>query len=160
MNSPHPADSPGVWFPPPFIYLTTFGVSWWLNRVWPTQLISESFVADSALVAKPLVVAGVVLAMAGLFSFAKHRTTIEPSKKASKLITDGLYRISRNPIYLGFTAMYLAATLRTNNTWALLCLLPVLAIMNRHVIAREERHLTAVFGDSYRAYCQKVRRWL
>lgn len=100
------------------------------------------------------------MTFAGIYGFARHRTALVPSRRASHLITSGVYRLSRNPIYLGFASMYLGAALRYDLAWTLPLLLVVLWIMNRYVIAREEEHLTAVFGDDYRSYCRRVRRWI
>ena len=160
MPNANPRHSPGVRVPPPLIYAAAFGIGWGLNQLWPLAILPAAFTDTSAWVAKPLAAAGAILALVSLSRFAKYRTAVAPSMGASTLITGSLYRLSRNPIYLSFTLIYLGATLRTNIAWALLGLPPVLWIMNRHVIAREEQHLTAVFGEDYLAYCRSVRRWL
>ena len=79
---------------------------------------------------------------------------------STTVVTTGLYRLSRNPIYLGLAALYLGLAFAANSGWAVILLLPILAVMRYGVIAREERYLEAKFGDDYRAYKARVRRWL
>jgi protein-S-isoprenylcysteine O-methyltransferase Ste14 len=160
MSSEDRSNSPGVHVPPPLIYLAGFAAGWGLHQLWPIELVPESMTAAAGVTAAVLVTVGSVLAFAGLYGFARYRTALVPSMRASHLITTGVYRLSRNPIYLGFTWLYLGAALHNDVAWTLPFLLVVSWVMNRYVIAREEQHLTAVFGDAYRDYCRRVRRWL
>ena len=92
--------------------------------------------------------------------FRKKRTTIDPHGNAIYLAQEGLYRVSRNPMYLGITTAFLGLGLAFASPW-LFVLTPVMAIALRKLaIEREERHLEARFGDAYRAYRRQVRRWL
>ena len=77
-----------------------------------------------------------------------------------RIIRGGPYRFTRNPMYLGMTSMYLGVTLCKNWAWPVFCLPFVWWVMNAYVIAREERYLEAKFGDDYRRYKARVRRWL
>lgn len=164
-----PADSarhrsPGVLVPPPLIYIAAFVTALGLNRVWPMGLLPAGASAGTAAwmerAAEGLLILGVIPLLFGVFGFVRHRTAISPAARATTLITGGPYRFSRNPIYLAFTLLYLGAALRSNVLWTLTLLLVVLVVMSRFVIAREEQHLTAVFGEPYRAYCRDVRRWI
>ncbi|MFI5210728.1 MAG: methyltransferase family protein, partial [Gemmatimonadales bacterium] len=69
-------------------------------------------------------------------------------------------RFSRNPMYVGMTLLYLGIALWANSLWPLLLLPAVLVVMRRGVIAREEAYLERRFGDEYRSYRARVRRWL
>ena len=74
-------------------------------------------------------------------------TTIRPDKATAKLVTDGPFRFSRNPLYLALTLMYAGFALIANSVWALFLLLPVILIMSRFVIRREEEYLARTFGE-------------
>jgi protein-S-isoprenylcysteine O-methyltransferase Ste14 len=115
----------------------------------------------------PQLVAGAVLLLLGLGVmlwgiraqlFA--RTTIMPHRSARALVTTGPFRFTRNPTYLGLVAMYLGVAVVLNDAWPLVLLPFVLVTMTSWVIVREEAHLLDAFGDEYRAYCSRVRRWI
>ena len=91
-----------------------------------------------------------------------HRagTNIRPDLPTTALVTEGPFRFTRNPLYLGLTLMYAGIALLIPGTWPLLLLVPVLLVMRWGVIAREERYLERKFGEPYRAYLGRVRRWL
>jgi protein-S-isoprenylcysteine O-methyltransferase Ste14 len=95
-----------------------------------------------------------------LVTLVRHRTTFHPDREASRLVVAGPYRFSRNPIYLGLTAVYAGAALLANTLWAILLLPLVLIIVATQVIGREERYLARTFGEDYSEYCRRVRRWL
>jgi protein-S-isoprenylcysteine O-methyltransferase Ste14 len=107
-----------------------------------------------------LVAAGTALFLWALRVFFLARTGIMLQKPATALMRQGPYRWSRNPQYVAFVAMYIGAALVTNTVWPLLLLAPVLAIVIRLVIAREERYLRRTFGASYDQYCRDVGRWV
>jgi protein-S-isoprenylcysteine O-methyltransferase Ste14 len=87
-------------------------------------------------------------------------TTIRPDKPTAKLVTDGPFRFSRNPLYLALTLMYAGLALMANSIWALLLLFPVTLVMSRFVIRREEEYLARTFGEEYEHYQKNVRRWI
>lgn len=76
------------------------------------------------------------------------------------MVTNGPYRFTRNPMYLGFTLLYLGAAFWVNTAWPVILLPLVLAVMHYGVIVREEAYLERVFAEEYRTYRQRVRRWL
>lgn len=71
-----------------------------------------------------------------------------------------MYAITRNPIYLGMAVAYVGAGLALGTGWVIGTLVPMIVVMNRGVIAREERYLTRLFGAEYETYRRRVRRWL
>ncbi|MEO1205781.1 MAG: isoprenylcysteine carboxylmethyltransferase family protein [Pseudomonadota bacterium] len=90
----------------------------------------------------------------------KHRTTIMPHRSADSLVTDGPFAWRRNPIYLGDVFLFLAAAEVTKNVWFAI-LVPVFMIAVTYLaILPEERHLEGKFGDAYRDYKERTRRWL
>jgi protein-S-isoprenylcysteine O-methyltransferase Ste14 len=95
---------------------------------------------------------------AGLFH--RLRTAIIPFKPASRLVTSGIYRWTRNPMYLGMALIYAGVAILFDSPVALLLLVAVVVIIQRSVIAREEAYLERAFGDEYRVYKGRVRRWM
>ncbi|AZC23973.1 MULTISPECIES: isoprenylcysteine carboxylmethyltransferase family protein [Pseudomonas] len=112
--------------------------------------------------ALPLVCVGVGVALAGVVSFRRARTTVNPLKpgNASALVTSGIYRYTRNPMYAGFALCLLAWGLYLANPLALLGVPGFVLYMNRWQIGPEERALGQLFGSDFTAYQQQVRRWL
>ncbi len=109
-----------------------------------------------------LLAVGVLCVAAGVIAFARQRTTVDPTRpeNAARLVTGGVYRITRNPMYLGMLIILLTALLKWGAYSA--ALVPPLFVwsMNRGQIRREEAALETLFGDAYRAYTRRVRRWL
>jgi protein-S-isoprenylcysteine O-methyltransferase Ste14 len=87
-------------------------------------------------------------------------TSPNPMRATTTLVTAGPYRISRNPIYVGYVFLQIGIALLKGSAWLLAMLVPVLILVDRLVVAREESYLEARFGDAYRAYRDRVRRWL
>jgi protein-S-isoprenylcysteine O-methyltransferase Ste14 len=107
-------------------------------------------------------VAGLGTAMAGVVAFRAHRTTVDPLRPdgATSVVSSGIYRVSRNPMYLGFALMLAAWAVQLGATVALVGLPLFVLYMNRFQILPEERLLTKKFGDQYLAYMRTVRRWI
>ena len=143
--------------PPPSLYAGAYLAGLALERLRPLP-------HPPAVVARPLGAAllalGAALPAAGAALFRRRRTSVLPHRPTSALVTSGPYRLTRNPMYVGFTLAHAGLALRQGSTWALLGLVPALAAVDRLVIAREERYLTRAFGEPYRAYTARVRRWL
>jgi len=158
-------DHAGVRFPPPLLYLGAliagFAGDWLLRNAGVRRLAGLGlarpvrFPAGFALAA-----VGLVLMIAGARLFLKAGTNIRPDRPASRLMTSGIYRFTRNPMYLGMTILYAGLALAFDSLIAFLLLPIVLTIMQTQVIAREERYLEARFGDDFRSYREWVRRWL
>ncbi|NCT82962.1 MAG: isoprenylcysteine carboxylmethyltransferase family protein [Comamonadaceae bacterium] len=109
-----------------------------------------------------LVLAGAAVALAGVVAFRKHRTTVNPftPEQSSSLVSTGIYRFSRNPMYLGFLLALAGISVFLAN-WASALLIPVfVAYMNRVQIQPEERALKQRFGQEFATYSATVRRWL
>jgi protein-S-isoprenylcysteine O-methyltransferase Ste14 len=93
-------------------------------------------------------------------AFRRAGTPLSVFKPAKKLLTTGPYLRTRNPIYLSFAWIYLGFAFWTASLWPFLFLIPLVITINRLVIAREEAHLEARFGQDYRDYKARVRRWM
>lgn len=151
---------PGVRFPPPFLYVAGFLVGLalerWIWRISPPNVIRGLFVIAGWIG----ILGGLLLAAWGLAVFFRLRTAIVPIHPASRLVTSGPYRFSRNPMYVGLSALYLGLAFLFNVVWPILVFPFVLIALYRLVIRREERYLTDAFGEAYTLYRQRVRRWL
>lgn len=152
-------DVPGVIAPPPLIYLGFLLLGWGLGQVLPDPGLGLETLWRRG-VAVVLIVAGLVIDGAAAGHFRRLGTRVEPWHPSTVLATDGLYRFSRNPIYLGFALAYVGFAVAMDSLFALALLMPCLLVVDRLVIAREERYLAARFGAAYADYRQRVRRWL
>ncbi len=152
------ADHPGVIAPPPVIFLGFFALGLALEWAWPTHMGIEP-VFRLALAAVLIALAG-FLGVTGIRAFRRAGTNIPPHKPALAIVTDGPFRYSRNPLYLGLTLILAGLALGINSLWVLAMLVPTLIVIRYGVIAREERYLEAKFGDAYREYKARVRRWI
>jgi len=153
------SDTSGVRFPPPLVYAGGFAAGYGAHRLLPLRLWPEPTAVQS-LLGWGLLVAGVLLAVSSAFLFRRAGTTPNPMKPTSALVLWGPYRFTRNPMYVGLAVLYIGGTLLLNDLWPLAFLPVVLALMQRYVIAREETYLERKFGDEYRAYKARVRRWI
>jgi protein-S-isoprenylcysteine O-methyltransferase Ste14 len=126
----------------------------------PLAIAPLAFAPAARVLGLALIVLGVAVLVPAPLLFLRYRTTIVPHREASALITGGPYRISRNPMYLGLTLGYVGLALVVNQLWPLLLLALPLWVMQTKIIPIEEARMLGVFGDEYRAYCQRVRRWL
>jgi len=108
----------------------------------------------------PVGLLGLVLATVASRQFKRLATNIKTFDDPDKLVTSGFFRFSRNPMYLGFALLLLGAALTTGSACALAAPLVFIAISQGIYIPFEERAMARVFGDDYRSYRQRVRRWL
>jgi protein-S-isoprenylcysteine O-methyltransferase Ste14 len=105
---------------------------------------------------------GILIAVSGLIAFRRARTSASPMRpdKASSLVASGIYRYTRNPMYLGMLLVLIGWAVYLARPWALLVLPAFLLYMNRFQIGPEERVLERIFGAEFEAYRRRVRRWL
>ncbi|HRW51102.1 MAG TPA: isoprenylcysteine carboxylmethyltransferase family protein [Caldilinea sp.] len=113
-----------------------------------------------ALTGGVLVIAAVALVAAARRELARFRQPTDPGHPTSKLVTTGVFAISRNPLYLGGALLLLGIALAFNLLWAVLAVALATIICRYALIAPEERYLAARFGTAYAEYCASVRRWL
>lgn len=145
--------------PPPLVGLLIGAGMWGLAKGSPGLVIEASFLRWSAIA---VMGGGVLIEAVSVFAFLRARTTVTPLKpeKASTLVVSGLYRVSRNPMYLGMLILLIGWTLWLGNPASLL-LLPVFVIyLTVFQIKPEEAALSEKFGSDYDAYRRRVRRWL
>ena len=145
--------------PPPVVALFIAGLSWLAS--WAAPTLGFILPHRNAIALAPFV-AGVCVALLGIASFRRARTTVNPLKpeKASALVMSGIYRYTRNPMYLGLLLALLGWAFFLANALAFAFLPVFILYMNRFQIEPEERVLASVFGQDFMAYLSKVRRWL
>lgn len=153
----HSKDLPGVTACPPLIFLTTLGLGLLLHWLIPIGSFPPSFSGPLGLV---LCAAGVGVGFWGCATMLRAGTNVRPDRPVTTLVTGGPFRFSRNPLYLSLIALYLGIALLFHALWPLVMLVPLLLIVHRNIVLREERFLEAKFGDVYRLYKNRVRRWL
>ncbi len=142
--------------PPPLIYAVPLAAGLVLHHFLPQTVIAPTW---ARIVGPALVLLG-FFGLPAVIAFFRAGTPPQPWRPSTALVTTGPYRLSRNPMYVGFTLFYAGISLWVNSLWPLLALPIVLVIMQRGVIAREEAYLERLFGDDYRAYRARVRRWV
>ncbi|SDS27979.1 Protein-S-isoprenylcysteine O-methyltransferase Ste14 [Halopseudomonas litoralis] len=146
--------------PPPLV-ATLFGLLMWVAaHQLPGGLeLTIEWRVGAGLVALLL---GAAICLAGVLSFHHARTTVNPLRPetASALVSAGVYRYTRNPMYLGFATALVAWSIFLAWPPALLGVLGFVLYMNRFQIGSEERALTRLFGDEFARYCNRVRRWI
>ena len=108
-----------------------------------------------------LLILGVVIGLISLYQFYKAKTSVDPRSptKATKLVTGGVYRFTRNPMYLAMLLLLLALGLKLGNAFNAITAAFFVAYMNRFQIEPEEETLSDLFGKEYKTYCTAVRRW-
>ena len=150
-------DIAGVVAPPPLIYLAGLAVGFGLEALLPGASLPA---AVQWVLGGAFVLAGVALLASFNVAFSRKGTAVEPWKPTTAIVTGGPYRLTRNPAYVGMGLVYVGVALMSQALWVLVPLPLVLAVVDRGVIAREERYLERRFGSEYLAYKRRVRRWI
>ena len=143
--------------PPPLLYTAALVIGAGLEWFWPTA-IGLGWLP--LLLGAILILAGLAIALWGALALRRAGTAIPPNRPTTELVTDGPFRWSRNPLYLALTLIYAGVGLIADDLWILVLLVPLLLLLHWGVVVREERYLEAKFGEAYRRYKQRVRRWL
>ena len=154
-------DNPGVIAPPPLILATALALGAVLDRVYPARIFGPGAGDVSRYVAAGvLIAAGLALMATFLSAFRQHGTNVPTYKPATALVTDGPYRFTRNPGYVSMFLVFAGIVLAADSVWLAILLVAFAIVIHFGVVAREERYLEGKFGEDYRRYKQKVRRWV
>ena len=149
----------GVITPPPLIFLAFLALAAVLEALAPSPTATlfphARYVAGAV-----LFIIGLLIGIAGLRGLSAAATNISTDLPTTALVVDGIYGRSRNPLYLAMTLAYIGLAIAAGSVWAIALLLPMLVLMHVGVISREEEYLKREFGDMYRQYKSRVRRWL
>ena len=149
----------GVIAPPPLIFLAFLALAALLELLVPSPTVTlfphARYVAGAV-----LFIIGLLIGIAGVRGLRAAATNISTDLPTTALVVDGIYGQSRNPLYLAMTLAYIGLAVAAGSAWAIALLLPLLVLMHVGVISREEGYLEREFGDMYRQYKSRVRRWL
>jgi protein-S-isoprenylcysteine O-methyltransferase Ste14 len=145
--------------PPLAVVAAAAGLMWAAARLVPAAAVA---IPARVAVAGGLALAGVVVCALGVGSFRRAGTTVNPMApgSASSLVQSGIYRVTRNPMYLGFLLVLAGWGVLLANVLAFFGPLAFVAYLNAFQIGPEERALAALFGPEYAAYRSRVRRWV
>lgn len=145
--------------PPPVVALLLALAMWALAALGPALPWPEGIHRAVALV---LALVGASFDFMGLIAFLRRHTTINPlaPRKTTALVTTGIYRFTRNPMYVGLVMFLTAWAVWLGAAWPLLGPVVFVLYITRFQIRPEERVLTTLFGEAYTGYTQRVRRWV
>lgn len=142
---------------PPVYLFASLILMWLLNRYLPVyRYLHEPWTYLGIVV----VLAGIVIAMVSVRRFTRAKTGIVPFDEATTLVTDGLYRYARNPMYLGMFMILIGVALMMGSVSPLLPVWLFMLVIRYNFVAGEERFLEDTFGRDYLEFKNKVRRWL
>jgi protein-S-isoprenylcysteine O-methyltransferase Ste14 len=151
-------DNADVIAPPPFLYLAALIALVVLRWLWPAPIFAASTFALYA--SSALCVAALGLGFWAVLTLRRAGTNVDPRKTSTAIVTAGPFGFTRNPIYVGFTLLYLGITLALNCWWGLALLVPTLVVMHVGVIRREEHYLEKKFAGDYLRYKNNVARYV
>ena len=152
----HP-DHPNVKIPPPLVYVAGFALGLLLGKAVPVTVMPT---ISGRMGAVLCLVLWAILGLWSIVLFRRVRTNFLPIKPTTALVVSGPYRLTRNPMYLALAFLYVGLALWFLVFWALVLLPAVIAVTQYFVITREEQYLEEKFGDDYRQYKARVRRWI
>jgi len=155
-----PRDNAGVIAPPPLLTLATIVLGLALDRVLPAYVLSVLLTRPERIViAAILIVAAAGLGVPAFIAFRAARTHVEPWKPASALVTGGVFRWLRNPMYVGIMLFLAGLAVALASDWTLVMTVVFAVVIHYGVVKREERYLAAKFGEPYRRYLETVPRY-
>ena len=142
---------------PPVVALMFIVIAYFLGRFVPLPFFAPAVLRYLGLA---LTFVGFLLGIGAFIEFRKARTTLDPHGSSRQVVTSGVYRFTRNPIYLGFLLMVIGLPLNSGLYWGIVMAPFYVFLMNRLLIRHEEAYLERKFGKAYTGYTSRVRRWL
>ena len=153
-------DHAGVLVPPPIIFVLPLLAAAFVHsrKPWPIAHEHSTLLLLGAFLA---IATGVSIGLGSVSAFRRADTTVLPmGRPTTAIVESGPYAFSRNPMYLAMAIGYIGLSLLLNSLWAIVFLPGVVLVIDMFVIRKEERYLASKFGEPYRSYCSRVRRWL
>jgi protein-S-isoprenylcysteine O-methyltransferase Ste14 len=152
---------PNVRIPPPLLFAMPLLTGFVVQHFVPTHIVTG---ANPARTLRLVGIAEIAIALAlmawAMSTFVRFRTPVIPVRPARALVNEGPFKLTRNPMYLGFIVLYIGIAFVANAFWPLIFLPEAIALTYLFAIRLEEAYLTREFGDAYREYCSRVRRWI
>ena len=145
--------------PPPIVTVIIMILMYWVPRSILASSIQSSLLFFAAIATG---LAAIMIMLAGIAAFAKDRTTLNPMRidQASTLVTSGIFKFTRNPMYLGDVIFLFAWCLLLATPWAIFGPFLLMVYLTQFQIKPEERMMQQKFGTAYKAYQSQVRRWI
>jgi len=161
-DSQHVRDSAttGIITRPPFLYLTCLILGRALDYLQPLPLTVPGNALLQWTAAGSLILIGAAVFAAGVGNFRRAGTPVPSTQPVHALVATGIHGWSRNPIYVGMFLLYAGIGTAARSPWIFILALPLVIVMRYVVVAREEEYLERHFGEAYRDYKARVRRWL
>jgi protein-S-isoprenylcysteine O-methyltransferase Ste14 len=163
-----PRDAPQVWVHPPVLFIILVLLGYGLDSLLPLSLEPRNWPwesqwpggDDDIVFAVGCILIGLALIYVSdaVRRFLKARTSVPTFRPATALVTDGVYRYTRNPMYVAMILLYAAIGLLLKSLWYFVLLAPLIVVLRYGVVAKEEAYLEAKFGDDYRSYKERVKR--
>jgi protein-S-isoprenylcysteine O-methyltransferase Ste14 len=150
----------GVIARPPLLFLAALLLGFVSDRLLPLPFVVPEGDLVRWTVAGSLILIGLALAAAGIRNFSRAATPVRTTEPTRALVTTGIHGWTRNPIYLGMFLLYGGIGVAAQSPWILILTLPLAIAIRYGVVAREEAYLERRFGDAYRDYKARVRRWV
>jgi protein-S-isoprenylcysteine O-methyltransferase Ste14 len=150
----------GVIARPPLLFLAALLLGFVSDYLLPLPFPVPSMDLAHWIIAGSLILIGLVLFAAAIRNFFRAATPVPTNQPTRALVTTGIHGWTRNPIYLGMFLVYVGIGVAARSPWILLLTLPLAITIRYGVVAREEAYLERRFGDAYRDYKARVRRWL
>jgi protein-S-isoprenylcysteine O-methyltransferase Ste14 len=154
-----PADRPGILAPPPLLTLLSVGAGLAFHYFYRPPIFEPLGLLRIPLSICLLVLAGGVF-LAAVSAMHRRGTTPNPYQPSTAVVTGGVYRYSRNPIYVAFLTVVLGIAVAVDSLGLLVAAGILLVVLQVGVVRREERYLSAKFGGAYDDYARRVRRWV
>jgi protein-S-isoprenylcysteine O-methyltransferase Ste14 len=145
---------------PPTIYAIATLAAIALGWLFPVALFPDSLALLPRIVGGVVIVGAVALVILAEREFRRAGTPALPTAPTRAIVSSGVFGFTRNPMYLGFTAALIGVALAANSLWFLIAVPFAVFAVTKLAIEREERYLSRKFGEEYRAYRARVRRWL
>lgn len=156
-NRPDSPDNANVIAPPPLIYLSALVIGALIHFSFPIRFLPRTAALCLGVL---LIVVSIPIAVSGFRALARAKTAVDPRKPSTAIVNFGAFRHTRNPLYVSLMLLYLGIASLINSIWILILVFPLLAVIQKGVIEREERYLEKKFGEEYLRYKRQVRRWI
>lgn len=144
---------------PSTLYIAALAVAFSLQKLFPLHMPMDGRIWLKLLGAL-LLLSGVALVIWALKTLLQHQTSILSTRPSSFLVTSGPFRLTRNPVYLGYTLIILASGLLLSCSWTIGASILTAVLIQYYVVRREEQHLLARFGFDFEHYCRRTRAWI
>ncbi len=151
------SDSAGVITIPPIIYLIALLAGLLIDYFYPIGFLPESVSVWFGVLLTPV---AIPIALFAVQALKRVETPIDVRKPTTAIVTGGIYRLSRNPMYVSLAVVYFGIACWVNSLWILLLIVPVLIVVDQGIIKREEQYLEHKFAGEYLQYKSEVRRWI